>query len=365
MSVYQRYSNWYIDFYANGKRVREKVTYDGIPDHKVTKRMADRALEKRKAQIIEGKFKLPNQRIKKTLFVDLAKEYLIYSRANKKSYVRDEQSIKNLSKSFSGKTLNQISPFDIERYKIERKKVVSNRGNQIKESTINRELSCLKNMFNKAINWEMAENNPVNKVKLFKEKPEPIRPISDDEFNALYKEANINLKPILIIAINTGLRLREILNLKWNDIEFNHRYLNVREAKNNELRNIPLNDAVFETIKKIRMHTNPEYVFCKTNGNPIKSIKTAFENAKRRSGVKCRFHDLRHTFASRLVMGGVDLVTTQQLLGHKSLAMTLRYSHPTPEHKKSAVNLLNISPDSHFLVTESNNTIIRLQQKEL
>jgi len=86
-----------------------------------------------------------------------------------------------------------------------------------------------------------------------------------------------------------------------------------------------------------------EYVFT-YKGRPVKEIKSAFETALKRAEItKYRLHDLRHTFASRLVMNGVDLVTVQELLGHKSIVMTKRYSHPTPEHKKKAVELLSLN----------------------
>ncbi len=93
------------------------------------------------------------------------------------------------------------------------------------------------------------------------------------------------------------------------------------------------------------------------SSEPVKSIKTGFWAALRRSGIDhCRFHDLRHTFASRLVMSGVDIVTVKELMGHKDIKMTMRYSHPTPEHKKQAVERLNFETMDTYLDTSYNKS---------
>jgi site-specific recombinase XerD len=113
-------------------------------------------------------------------------------------------------------------------------------------------------------------------------------------------------------------------------------------AKNGESRSVPMNDVLTTTLQKIRMNkiaTGP--VFCNRNGMPYRSFRTAFEHAVRQADImNLRFHDLRHTFASRLVMGGVDLPTVQALMGHKEISMTLRYTHLSSDHKQRAVRVL-------------------------
>ncbi len=101
-----------------------------------------------------------------------------------------------------------------------------------------------------------------------------------------------------------------------------------------------MNDIVYRTLLAIGRADSP-WVFCKKNGERYGNIRKAFEGARKRAGiVDFRFHDLRHTFASHLVMAGVDLRTIQELLGHKSFEMTLRYAHLSPEHKKAALDTL-------------------------
>jgi len=113
------------------------------------------------------------------------------------------------------------------------------------------------------------------------------------------------------------------------------------DTKNSERREIAINDIVYRTLLAIIIIPDGSWVFCKKNGERYGNIRKAFEGAKKRAGiVDFKFHDLRHTFASHLVVAGVDLKTAQELLGHKSFEMTLRYAHLSPEHKKAALDIL-------------------------
>ena len=137
------------------------------------------------------------------------------------------------------------------------------------------------------------------------------------------------------------MRRSEILNLQWEDVDLKDGYIRVEETKNNEPRLIPINRELKETLNSMILNKNGDPLF-NNKGEPIKCFRTAFEGAVERSEVeRFTFHDLRHTFASNLVMAGVDIVTVQELLGHKSILMTKRYSHPTLEHKKRAVEKIN------------------------
>ncbi len=136
------------------------------------------------------------------------------------------------------------------------------------------------------------------------------------------------------------MRRGEVLGLKWEDVDFEDGYLTVRDTKNREDRQIPLSKRLIYTLKSIGRRG--EYVVCKADDSRYVDPKNGFMKAVKRAGIKhCRVHDLRHTVATRLVMNGGDIVTVMELLGHKTLAMTKRYSHPTPEHKKWAVEMLN------------------------
>jgi len=353
MGVYKKNNRWFIDYYQpNGKRKRETVTIPGVDPNHINRQDALKALSIRKAQMAEGKFDIIQ--VKKPLLFDKFAERYIeeYSKPNKRSWKRDITSIKTLLKFFSGKNLNQINSWQIEKYKATRQKDISRNKKLITKTTINRELACLKTMFNKAIDWDVVSANPVRKVKLFPERPVKLRVVSDEEFQKVYNNASEFLKPILVIAINSGMRRSEILNLKHDDIDFNQEYLTVRDSKNNESRIIPLNKTLKETIRPLLKNNNNEYLFGDQIIKQCRRVENQFYKALKLSGInKCTFHDLRHTFASRLVMAGVDIVTVQELMGHKSIIMTKRYSHPTPDHKKRAVESLNLSTVDTYLDT--------------
>jgi len=355
MSVYKKENRWYLDYYLpNGKRKREVVTIPGVDPKHINREDAKKALSIRKAEMAQGKFDIV-QTEKRIPFTKLVEKFLEYSKTNKKSYTRDITSSRVLIDYFGGKTIQQINTWHIEQYKSKRQKDITRFGKPPAKATINRELAFLKTMFSKAIKWNITNTNPVKDVKLFKENNTNLRILSNEEFNKLYESANDFLKPVLLVAINTGMRRSEIFNLKWQDINNEQEYICVAKSKNDESRIIPMNVILRDTLLRLKNNSNSEYVFTQSDGTPIKSVKTIFWSALNRSGINhCRFHDLRHSFASRLVMAGVDIVTVQELMGHKSIIMTRRYSHPTPEHKKQAVERLNLGSMDTYLDTSCN-----------
>lgn len=328
MGIYKRKDIWYIDYYANHRRIREKIG--------ASKKLAENTLKKREVEIAEGKH-LDVKKDSKTTFDELAKDFLkIHSKVNKKAlaYKRDLGLIKNLSVEFSGKKLSEITSKMVEKYKERRKKEVS-------PATVNREVACLKCMFNKAIEWKEAADNPVRKVKLFKENNQRVRYLELEEIKTLLDNCPEHFKPIVITALNTGMRRGEILGLKWEAIDLGRGLIYLTDTKNGERREVLINEELRKILTKLKRYKNSPYVFHKKDGEPYKDVRKLFETALKKSGIiDFRFHDLRHTFASHLVMMGVDLKTIQELMGHKSIEMTLRYSHLSPAHKRSAIERL-------------------------
>jgi len=143
------------------------------------------------------------------------------------------------------------------------------------------------------------------------------------------------------------------LNLKKSDINPNDKFILVRESKNGEIRHVPINSLLMKTLKSVINNSDSEYLFTGPTGNPVKSVKQGFWAALRRSGIPhLRFHDLRHSFGSNLSMAGVDIATIQELMGHKDISTTKRYLHPSPSHKKEAVERLKFSPMDTYLDTQ-------------
>jgi len=221
----------------------------------------------------------------------------------------------------------------MEKYKRKRQSKASN-------ATVNREVACLKHIFTKAIEWGIVKKNPGRKVKLLRERNTRLRYLDEKEIRRLHDACAEHLKPIVIVALNTDMRKEEILSLRWKDLDYRIRTISILDTKNGESRELPMNDIVYRTLLAVKKTDSP-WVFCKKNGERYGNVRKAFEGARKRAGiVDFRFHDLRHTFASHLVMAGVDLKTVQELLGHKSFEMTLRYAHLSPDHKKAALDIL-------------------------
>jgi integrase len=346
MAIFKKGDNYYIDYYFDGRRIREKVG----PSHK----QAQAALNARKGEIAQGKFDLES--LKPTpVFKDFAETYLDFAKKNKRSWESDVNSLKHLNCFFGTRRLSEISPFLIEKYKLQRRETV-------KPATVNRELACLKYMFNLAIKWGQTITNPMIKVKLFKENNASLRYLSEEEIQKLIACSADHLKPILITAINTGMRAGEILHLRWDQVDFNNGLITVDKTKSGEARKIPMNEDLTRTLQKIKLQTASDsgYVFCKADGKPYGSVKKAFGTVRRKlieEGIQYfRFHDLRHTFASHLVMNGVDLVSVKELLGHRTIKMTMRYAHLSQDHKRRAVaSLVGLCsvPDGHYMDTRA------------
>ncbi len=356
MGVYKKGKNYYIDFYVDGRRKREKIG--------PSKKLAENVLSKRKVEIAEGKF-LDIVKKEKIKFEDFAKEYLnVHSKPNKKSWKMDSYHLEELKKHFKGKYLYAITANDIERFKVKRLEKVS-------PSTVNRQLGILRGMFNKAIVWGKLHESPMKSVRLLKEPKGRLRFLEREEIGRLLSNCSTTLKPIVTVAVFTGMRKNEILNLKWHDIDFRRGFITLLNTKNGDKRTVPMNEQVKTALIGVPKHRESPHIFCNKNGNPYYDIRKSFWTALRKSGIKdFRFHDLRHTFASQLVMSSVDLNTVRELLGHKDITMTLRYSHLSPSHKQRAVDILGRRVDTIWTPepkenVSSSSTVLQLNENKV
>ena len=207
-------------------------------------------------------------------------------------------------------------------------------------------------MFNLAIKkWRWVKDNPANLIEMPRVKNERIRYLNEGEYRGLSgviegKAIPGWLKPIVIIALNTGLRESNLLNLKWSQVNLFSRLIIIEgdEMKNNESISIPLTQEATETLKGLQKVKQIEDFIFHDRGKKIYPVKLqrAFRKACKLAGIRdFRFHDLRHTFASYLRQGGVDLHTISKLLGHKDTRMTQRYSHLLVENLRDAISILD------------------------
>ena len=339
MGIYRKGNSWFIDYYVHGRRKREKAGPN--------KRLAELALEKRKIQIAEGRF-LDVKKGERVTFDEIAQDFLSYSRNNKSSYVRDVVIVKNLEGFFGGKRLTEITPILIEQYK----------GKRLKErkapATVNREVGCLKCMFNWAIKNDKAVENPVKRVNLLKEDNTRTRYLSRGEIRRLLDACPECLRRIVICALLTGMRRGEILSLKWDDVNLSQGIILVKHTKTGRIREIPICGLLERVFLECSKNTDGIYVFCNEQAKSYRRIDTFFQSVVKRTNIQdfC-FHDLRHTAASYMVMLGIDLATVKDILGHRKIDMTLRYAHLAPVHKREAMEILGSRMDTFWTPEQS------------
>jgi len=261
-----------------------------------------------------------------------------YSKVNKQSWKDDQDRLQWINGFFGDVALNEISPIHIERLKSHKLK------EGVTRTTVNHYLKTLKRMFNIAIAWEYTDKNPVRGIKFYSEKDaQRERILTEDEENRLFGTAPAHLKPILAVALNTGMRRGEILNLKWKHVNLNKREIFIEKSKSGNPRTVDINSALFEELERLKSGSKTkEYVFINPRtGKPYTKLQRSFETARTNAQIKeLRFHDLRHTFASRLIERGVDIIKVKEFLGHSTVRTTERYIHPGREEKKKAVELL-------------------------
>ena len=339
--IFQRGSTWHIRFTVNGMQKREST-------HSNKREDARLLLGKRLTEIAEGK-EPEIKKIKNHTFEELSIEYYKWSQMQR-SFNSKRIFIKQLVEVFGHLQLRQLSTRIVEQFQTDR----LSKGN--KPATANRLLATLKHSIHKGYQWEMLSEETlkrVRQVKFLEENNKRLRYLSIEECNSLINACDDHLKPIVVTALNTGMRRGEILNLKWEQVDLKHGFILLAITKNGDRREIPINrtmQALFLDKNLIRRLDVPFVFYDSIRGKPYLDVKRSFHTALRRAKINdFHFHDLRHTFASHLVMAGIDLTSVSKLLGHKTLTMTLRYAHLAPDHLSNAVNVL----DSTFKSTIS------------
>src|SRR5215831_984384 len=238
--------------------------------------------------------------------------------------------------------LSEITPALIVEY---RDKLARTREN----STVRRYLAVLSHAFTVAVQeWEWVNENPFHKVSKPKEPRGRVRFLSEDERQRLLDSCqvsrNSSLYTIVILALSTGARRGELLSLHWSDVDLKRGMLTFRKTKNGETRAVPLTgyalDVLAHHTKLCRLDTT--LVFPERTGTRPMSIREAWKFTVQRAGItNFRFHDLRHSAASYLAMGGASLAEIAEVLGHKTLQMTKRYAHLHETHTRNVVQRMN------------------------
>lgn len=321
----------------NGDRHRERISPN--------KRHAEEVLAKRLTEVAERKF-LVRRESGRLRFKDFAEDYIKKVVPSLRWADQAERIARKWVAYFGDKRLSEISAEQIEAYRVKRSRQPRIPGSPrlTKPATINRETQVLKRMFNIARQWDLVADNPVTRLRMLPERNRRLRYLTADECGRLVAAAAPHLRPFLIVALNTGARRGELFGLRWRDVDLDARVMSFVDTKNGKRRDIRINETVCEVLRKLPRRG--EFVFTAT-GTKLTSIVHAFKTACKRAGiVDFRIHDLRHTFASHAMMAGIDIGTLQQLLGHSSPTMTMRYSHLAPEHTMRAVEKVKLGKPS-------------------
>ena len=308
-----------------------------------------------------------------TLEEFITKEYLPWFEANHKGADKTRHTLMTAFPDLLSLRLSDITARHIEDARLAWIKA----GN--KPSTANRKLGTLSGVLSRAVEWQTLEANPIAAVKKAKEDQRAsVRYLSPGEAKAIRsaldrREQELRLgrashnewltarkldplpaiteddyadhmAPMVLLSLNTGIRRGELFNLKWAAVDLARKIITIEGAgaKTSETRHVPLNSEALATLERWGRRPRSVYVFPGRGGKRMTDVKTAWQSILTAAGVaRFRWHDMRHDFASRLVMAGVPLNTVRELLGHSDIKMTLRYAHLAPSSTAAAVDLLN------------------------
>jgi site-specific recombinase XerD len=341
---------YYTRYQYNGTDIKERV---GRKSRGFTKELAKDALKARLGEIAQGRFNLEKTR-KPVPFSALVERYRQWAASNKQAWHDEKYILKMFAELFGETPLAQITSWQIEKWKAERRK-------EVKPGTVNRQLTVIKHMFRMAVEWGLTTSNPASPVKRFPVNDQRTRFLAVEEVPTFLKACEQQLTspwlfPLVILAIHTGMRQGELRRLRPEDIDLERGVVTVLQTKTLRIKTIALNEPAKEAMQWFLEHRYGEFLLMWPWGERIgrTTIYDTFKRACTDADVTdLRFNDLRHTFASHLVMEGTDLVTVKELMGHTNINMTVRYSHLVQEHKAQAVARLGAKLHGNIAKEES------------
>jgi integrase len=323
---------WWIRYADSSGRIRREKAG--------TKGAAIALYRKRKTEVLQGR-KLPETlRVRVVRFSELAEDARKYVKEHNRGHYVDVHRIFHLEKAFG----NRPAEIPIEEL---REWFTSHHW---AAGTWNRYKSVLSRIYRLGIENKKNTVNPARLLKRQKESDGRVRFLNQHDTKEELRLRKVialrypSKEPEFDIAVNTGMRLSEqYAYINWACVDFKRRDLFIPESKSGKSRHVPLNAVALAAFKELHRQTGgSDPIFASRNGrNSLKGPRHWFEDAISEAGVRdFTWHDLRHTFASRLVMTGTDLRTVAELMGHRTIQMTMRYAHLAPEHKQAAVDRL-------------------------
>ncbi len=333
-----RNPRWRYTFTIRGVRYRKS-----IPEAR-TKFEAEQAEVEAKKAIFDGRYGKPTGEHEFLKFIE--EIYLPWSKENKRTWY-DDQLFANVireSRHFKGKTFAQLSPLLIEKFKKERHESKTKRGEIRSPATVNRELEILSSIFSLSISRKVTSTNPCLEVQKLRVDNKRNRYLLDEEEPLLLDQCideRAHLYRMVIVAIGTGMRKGDQLRLRWNKIDFQRNCIYVPNRKTNKEYTVPMNQEVRNIMLELKHEAGSDMEFVFVNPKtcePYGDIKKSFAKARSKAKiVDLHWHDLRHTFGTRLGEAGCSEATIAELMGHTSVSTTRRYTHGTENAKRLAV----------------------------
>jgi integrase len=320
---------WITWFDAQGRRLRRKTDA----------RTLTQAKQARAAELLRAEqsrtlgFSPPGAES----FTEIGKRYLAHQRVRltTRAYERERGIVEQHLAPFFATALKAVRRVDVQRY-------LTKRCGEVSAETARKELNVLKHLLKLAMEWEIIPANPAQGVKGPKAPAGRVRYLQSSELSVVLSAAPEWLRPIILVAVFTGMRRSEILSLRWLDVDLLHGRVLLPQTKNGDGRIVYLNRSaagVLESMARSQFPAASDLVFGRIPGE---RVSVAFARACRRVKITdFRFHDLRHTAASWLRMRGADVHTVAQVLGHKDLRMAIRYQHLSPAYLAEAVARLD------------------------
>ncbi len=293
-----------------------------------------------------------NQNSKKLNMGDVIDKYIIEILPRKpKSFKKQKSQLLWWKSQIGSYLLSDISTAIIAEQKNKLLEGITSRKRKRSSATVTRYLAILSHVFTIALKeWNLLENSPIKNLSRLKEPNGRIRFLNEEErrrlLEACKKSENPYLFTIVVLAISTGMRQGEMLNITWKDVDFKNNRIILHETKNGEIRVVPLTGFAFKLLLELFKKRNFDSYLLFPGSDSIKPIyiRTSWEKALKEANIEdFRFHDLRHTAASYLAMGQASLAEIAEILGHKTLSMVKRYSHFSEKHTINVVAKMNNS----------------------
>ena len=355
-SIYKRGRTWYLDYRAGGRRVRKRVG--------PSKEVAELTLKNIEVKIAQNELTVVRDDKSVDAFLSEFAEYCA-TNASAGTCRRYKAVVDHFKRFLEQETptvhrLSQVNPHLFERYKTYRANCVTTPNGRPadgeagarrpKANTINMEIGTVRTIFKRAVEWGYLGRNPTDGVKMLRvTDAKPPRFLTRDECRKLLENCPPELHPIFFTFLHTGMRKSEVLNLQWKDMDFARRKIRITNkpfwTPKTAEREVPMSQKMKKLLRGMTRGKPDDFVFCGSGGG---RLRRKLRRDLMRVTAACGFpdvtklHSLRHTFASHLVMSGVDVPTVQKLLGHADIQTTMIYAHLLPDHLSSAVDKLDL-----------------------